>query len=38
MPSDREIAARADPQLGQHFLVSGEKLAKLIDGSRHPPH
>ena len=30
MPSDREIAARADPQLGQHFLVSGEKLAKLI--------
>jgi 16S rRNA A1518/A1519 N6-dimethyltransferase RsmA/KsgA/DIM1 with predicted DNA glycosylase/AP lyase activity len=30
MPSDREMAARADPQLGQHFLVSGEKLAKLI--------
>src|SRR3984885_13587546 len=30
MPSDREIAARADPKLGQHFLVSGEKLAKLI--------
>ncbi len=30
MPSDREIAARADPQLHQHFLVSGEKLAKLI--------
>jgi 16S rRNA A1518/A1519 N6-dimethyltransferase RsmA/KsgA/DIM1 with predicted DNA glycosylase/AP lyase activity len=30
MSSDREIAARADLQLGQHFLVSGEKLAKLI--------
>jgi 16S rRNA A1518/A1519 N6-dimethyltransferase RsmA/KsgA/DIM1 with predicted DNA glycosylase/AP lyase activity len=30
MRSDREIAARADSQLGQHFLVSGEKLAKLI--------
>jgi len=30
MPSDREIAAFADPQLGQHFLVSTEKLAKLI--------
>jgi 16S rRNA A1518/A1519 N6-dimethyltransferase RsmA/KsgA/DIM1 with predicted DNA glycosylase/AP lyase activity len=30
MPSDREIAAHADPQLGQHFLVSGEKLAKLV--------
>jgi hypothetical protein len=30
MPSDREISARADPRLGQHFLVSGEKLAKLI--------
>jgi 16S rRNA (adenine1518-N6/adenine1519-N6)-dimethyltransferase len=30
MHSDREIAARADPQLGQHFLVSAEKLSKLI--------
>ena len=33
MPSDREMAARADPQLGQHFLVSGEKLAKLIEAA-----
>jgi predicted O-methyltransferase YrrM len=30
MHSDREIAARADPQLAQHFLVSAEKLSKLI--------
>ena len=30
MPSDHEAAAYADPQLGQHFLVSGEKLTKLI--------
>jgi 16S rRNA A1518/A1519 N6-dimethyltransferase RsmA/KsgA/DIM1 with predicted DNA glycosylase/AP lyase activity len=30
MQSDREIAARADPQLAQHFLVSAEKLSKLI--------
>ena len=30
MQSDREIAAHADPQLGQHFLVSAEKLSKLI--------
>ena len=30
MPSDREIAARADPRLAQHFLVSAEKLSKLI--------
>lgn len=30
MLSDREIAARADPQLQQHFLVSAEKLSKLI--------
>jgi 16S rRNA (adenine1518-N6/adenine1519-N6)-dimethyltransferase len=29
-PSDDEIAARADPVLGQHFLVSPEKLAKLV--------
>jgi 16S rRNA A1518/A1519 N6-dimethyltransferase RsmA/KsgA/DIM1 with predicted DNA glycosylase/AP lyase activity len=27
---DDEIAALADPRLGQHFLVSAEKLAKLI--------
>jgi precorrin-6B methylase 2 len=30
MHSDREMAARADPQLAQYFLVSEEKLAKLI--------
>ena len=30
MESDREIAARADPQLAQHFLISAEKLSKLI--------
>jgi hypothetical protein len=30
MNNDREIAALADPNLGQHFLVSAEKLAKLI--------
>ena len=28
--SDREIAAHADPKLGQYFLVSAEKLSKLI--------
>lgn len=28
--SDLEMAAYADPQLEQHFLVSAEKLAKLI--------
>ena len=37
MPSDREIAARADPQLGQHFLVSSEKLAKLIAAAEIRP-
>jgi 16S rRNA A1518/A1519 N6-dimethyltransferase RsmA/KsgA/DIM1 with predicted DNA glycosylase/AP lyase activity len=30
MPSDRDIAAYADPNLGQHFLVSNEKLSKLV--------
>ena len=30
MPSDREIAAHADPELEQHFLVSAEKLSELI--------
>ena len=30
MPSDREIAAHADLLLAQHFLVSPEKLAKLV--------
>ena len=30
MNSDREMAARADPTLEQHFLVSTEKLSKLV--------
>lgn len=30
MQSDQEIAALADPQLGQHFLVSAEKLSLLV--------
>jgi 16S rRNA A1518/A1519 N6-dimethyltransferase RsmA/KsgA/DIM1 with predicted DNA glycosylase/AP lyase activity len=30
MPGDREIAAQADPEFGQHFLVSPEKLSKLV--------
>lgn len=29
-PDDREIAAQADPALGQHFLVSADKLSKLV--------
>jgi 16S rRNA A1518/A1519 N6-dimethyltransferase RsmA/KsgA/DIM1 with predicted DNA glycosylase/AP lyase activity len=29
-PADHEIAALADPNLGQYFLVSPEKLAKLV--------
>lgn len=29
-PSDREMAAHADPQLQQHFLVSAQKLSELI--------
>jgi hypothetical protein len=28
--SDQEIAALADPKLGQHFLVSSEKLSELV--------
>jgi 16S rRNA A1518/A1519 N6-dimethyltransferase RsmA/KsgA/DIM1 with predicted DNA glycosylase/AP lyase activity len=32
-PSDREIAAQADPALGQHFLVSAEKLAELVSAA-----
>jgi 16S rRNA A1518/A1519 N6-dimethyltransferase RsmA/KsgA/DIM1 with predicted DNA glycosylase/AP lyase activity len=28
--SDQEIAALADPHLGQHFLVSAEKLSLLV--------
>ena len=30
MHTDRELAALADPELGQHFLVSAEKLSKLV--------
>lgn len=30
MNSDREMAAHADPNLEQYFLVSSEKLSKLI--------
>src|SRR6266702_815818 len=30
MQSDREMAARADPKFHQHFLVSAEKLSRLI--------
>src|ERR1700733_9357298 len=33
MPTDREIAANADPKLQQHFLVSAEKLSKLISAA-----
>lgn len=33
MHGDREIAALADPRLGQHFLVSAEKLSKLIEAA-----
>jgi Ribosomal RNA adenine dimethylase len=33
MHDDRKLAALADPNLGQHFLVSGEKLAKLIEAA-----
>ena len=33
MPTDREIAANADPDLQQHFLVSGDKLSKLISAA-----
>jgi 16S rRNA A1518/A1519 N6-dimethyltransferase RsmA/KsgA/DIM1 with predicted DNA glycosylase/AP lyase activity len=29
-PGDDEIAAQADPALGQHFLLSAEKLSKLV--------
>jgi 16S rRNA A1518/A1519 N6-dimethyltransferase RsmA/KsgA/DIM1 with predicted DNA glycosylase/AP lyase activity len=33
MPGDREIAANADPRLQQYFLVSAEKLSKLIEAA-----
>jgi 16S rRNA A1518/A1519 N6-dimethyltransferase RsmA/KsgA/DIM1 with predicted DNA glycosylase/AP lyase activity len=32
-PDDREIAAQADPSLGQYFLVSPQKLAKLVSAA-----
>jgi 16S rRNA A1518/A1519 N6-dimethyltransferase RsmA/KsgA/DIM1 with predicted DNA glycosylase/AP lyase activity len=32
-PADHEIAALADPNLGQYFLVSPEKLAKLVSAA-----
>jgi len=31
--ADREIAAHADPTLGQYFLVSPQKLAKLVSAA-----
>ncbi len=33
IPSDREMAASADPEFEQHFLVSSEKLSKLISAA-----
>jgi SAM-dependent methyltransferase len=33
MQSDRELAALAKPELDQHFLVSAEKLSKLVDAA-----
>lgn len=33
MPTDREIAANADANLKQHFLVAAEKLSKLISAA-----
>jgi 16S rRNA A1518/A1519 N6-dimethyltransferase RsmA/KsgA/DIM1 with predicted DNA glycosylase/AP lyase activity len=30
MKNDREMAAYANPQLGQYFLVSADKLSKLV--------
>jgi len=37
MPTDREIAANADPEFQQHFLVSAEKLNKLISAAGIQP-
>jgi 16S rRNA A1518/A1519 N6-dimethyltransferase RsmA/KsgA/DIM1 with predicted DNA glycosylase/AP lyase activity len=37
MVTDREIATHADPSLDQHFLVSDEKLSKLIDAAQISP-
>lgn len=36
-PGDREIAAQADPALGQHFLVSAEKLSELVSAAAIRP-
>jgi 16S rRNA A1518/A1519 N6-dimethyltransferase RsmA/KsgA/DIM1 with predicted DNA glycosylase/AP lyase activity len=33
MPTDREIAANADPKLQQHFLVSPQKLTELVSAA-----
>ena len=33
MPTDREIAANANPNFQQYFLVSAEKLSKLISAA-----
>jgi 16S rRNA A1518/A1519 N6-dimethyltransferase RsmA/KsgA/DIM1 with predicted DNA glycosylase/AP lyase activity len=33
MPTDREIAANADPKLQQHFLISAQKLDKLVSAA-----
>jgi hypothetical protein len=37
MLTDREIAMRADPSLGQHFLVSDKKLSQLIAAAQIRP-
>jgi 16S rRNA A1518/A1519 N6-dimethyltransferase RsmA/KsgA/DIM1 with predicted DNA glycosylase/AP lyase activity len=37
MLTDREIALRADPALGQHFLVSDKKLSQLIAAAQIRP-
>lgn len=33
MPSDQELAAHANPALQQHFLVSEDKLSKLVEAA-----
>ena len=37
MRTNREIAMNADPALEQFFLVSEEKLSKLIDAAQIRP-
>lgn len=37
MRTDREIAMNADPSLEQHFLVSDEKLSRLIEAAQIRP-